>query len=118
MPPPKMSEKDRFPSTQQWDDFLDFSRMSIPSQDLVTKRLAENLFRNSGNHLVLWIVVTLSLGIFWNGRILASLTLLALCAFFGQVFFTTATMADASLRMCDKNNRDDPIPVSAKVILW
>ena len=117
MPSPKrVTQKDWFPSTQEWDEFLDFSRMSIPRQDVVLKRLVENLLRNSGNHLVLWLVMTLSAGIFWNRRILVSLTLLALCAFFGQVFFTTATMADASLRLYDKNSCNDSVPISAKVV--
>lgn len=117
MPSPKrVAQKDWFPSTQEWDEFLDFSRMSIPQQDVVLKRLVENLLRNSGNHLILWLVITLSAGIFWNRRILVSLTLLALCAFFGQVFFTTATMADASLRLYDKNSCNDSVPISAKVV--
>jgi hypothetical protein len=105
MPTPKIDKKGPFLSPKSWDDFLDFSRMSIPSnQQVLIKRWVENLLRWSGNHLAIWILLTFAWGVFLNVRILAAFALVASCGFCGKVFFVQASMAEASLRTYKKED--------------
>jgi hypothetical protein len=115
-PTPKMDKKEYFPSTQPLEDYLDFSRMSVPPhRDVLLKRLLENLLRFSGNHLASWMVLLLIWGVVLNGRILAAMTILAAINFCGKALFVQASLAEASLRTFKKEDDvNERIPASAK----
>lgn len=117
MPTPKIESKKRslFRSAESWDDFLDFSRMRIPSEGIIVKRLVENLLHFSGNYFWIWIVFTLAWGVLLNGRILASALILVFGAFAGKTFYIHASMAEASLKLKSHERKDDDVPDSAKV---
>ncbi|KAL3778228.1 hypothetical protein ACHAWO_012895 [Cyclotella atomus] len=105
MTTPTIGKKEPFLSIKSWDDFLDFSRMSIPvNQEVLLKRWLENVVRWSGNYLAIWIVITLAWGVFLNVKILAAFTLVASCGFCGKMFFVEASMAEASLRTYKKDD--------------
>lgn len=94
MPAPKMDKKESFPSTEPLEDFLDFSRMSIPShKGVLLKRWLENLMSFSGNYIASWIMLLLIWGVVLNGRILATMALLAIVVFYGKDFFVQASLA-------------------------
>lgn len=114
MSTPKSDTKETFLSSECWDDFLDFSRMSIPSrQDVIFKRWIENLVRFGANYIGIWFLLATTHGLLFNWRIIAAMTLLAFCAFSGRVFFIHASMAEANLTSEKKSNNVE-IPRSAK----
>ncbi|KAL3800660.1 hypothetical protein HJC23_006122 [Cyclotella cryptica] len=104
---PKIEKEKEFPSTQSWDDFLDFSRMSIPFKNVVTKRLFDNFWRFSGNYCGIWMVLTLAWGIILKWRLLASIAIIASCASFGKLMYVKAHIFDATA-----NQRLDQIDVN------
>jgi hypothetical protein len=102
----------------EWEDFLDFSRFRIPSQlDVVLKRLLENFVRFSGNYCYIGSVLTLVWGVFFNGRILGAMLLVATFGFVGKLFFVHASMAEASLKRYKIDNMSIgcDVPKSAQV---
>lgn len=115
MTTPKIDNKKSsfFRPTESWDDFLDFSRMRIPSEGVVLKRWLENLVHFSGNYLWISLVLTLAWGVLLNGRILAAILVLVASAFVGKALFVHASMAEASLKHDRKGVED--VPDSAKV---
>ncbi len=70
-------KKKSVPCTESWDDFLDFSRMRMPSVQVIAKRLVENCFRFSGNYIWVWIVITLLYGMFIHWKLLGALITIA-----------------------------------------
>ena len=64
----------------EWDDFLDFSRMSVPKDDwTVNQRLCKNLCRNFvGNYLSLWAPTMLITGMCLSRKLLFALIVIIL----------------------------------------
>jgi len=81
--------KQSFPNYEATDDFLDFSRWKLPSDErVVTKRLHENLNRFSGNYLCLYLALSIVYAILINWRILtAAATILAGGLFVRHLYF-------------------------------
>jgi len=78
------------PPHKNWDDFLDFSRMSMP-EDIWTFscRLDRNIYhRFTGNYMIIWFVVMITTGLLYDHWHLLSVSIL--CTIWSLICITTA----------------------------
>lgn len=106
-------------NTESWDDVLDFSRWRVPPVwNVLPKRLSQNLLRFSGNYLWIWLVLTISYGLFLSWRLLASLAIISAGCRLASHLYQTACLLEARdgrIGASKRLEKDLSLPPSAKV---
>lgn len=108
------TKKQRFPCTEDWEDFLDFSRMRVPSEQVIAKRLVENCFQFSGNYIWVWIVITLLFGIL-NWKILGAFMTIAFGWFAAEILYLQSKPSTKTDETSERKQLRTPKRSSSKV---
>ena len=114
---PEITQK-KLLNTESWDDFLDFSRWRVPPVwKVLPKRITDNFLRFSGNYLLIWLVLTISYGLFLSWRLLASLAIIAAGYRLASHLYQTACLLEARdgrIGASKRLEKDVSLPLSAK----
>ena len=107
-----------FPNTEDWEDFLDFSRWRVPVRSVLGKRLIDNSLLYSGNYLFVWLTITLLWGLIANWSILISLVLIAAGWKAAEMIYRNTRLVesrDGRIVNVKRPERDLSLPPSSKV---
>mmetsp|Transcript_8035 Transcript_8035/g.17204 ORF Transcript_8035/g.17204 Transcript_8035/m.17204 type:complete len:216 (+) Transcript_8035:74-721(+) len=110
------TKKQRFPCTKDWDDFLDFSRMRVPTEEVIAKRLVENCVQFSGNYIWVWIVITLLYGIV-NWKILGAFMAIAFGWFAAEILYLQSRPKTNTDETSERKQWKTPQRSSSKYLL-